>query len=116
MDFIDFETEGSNDKVRLMDGLHSRFDLGYPFDQDPENDPFCQHVYNPKNINRRPNINKEVNKKGNSNKKNRKDIQRNLEKKDRTKINRKGVGRPTTKPSNKLLCNYKQQSYHSQIV
>ena len=45
MDFLDFQTEPWSDKVRLMDGVHSRFDIGYPFDQNPEDNPFCDPDY-----------------------------------------------------------------------
>jgi len=44
VDFLDFQTEPRYDRVRLIDGLHSRFDLGYPFDQDQDS-PRCQEDY-----------------------------------------------------------------------
>merc|ERR1719215_1655577 len=55
---------------------------------------------NPKNIKRRPHIKKEVNKQGNSNKKIKQDVQRNLKKKkNRTNTNKKGS--PARKPNGK---------------
>ena len=41
MDFLDFETTIYHDKVMLLDGIHSRFGLTWPFFLDL-NDPRCQ--------------------------------------------------------------------------
>ena len=56
MDFLDFQTTRYEDKVMLLDGIHSRFGLTYPFYLD-QNNPRCQDEEN-KNVQRQKKKNK----------------------------------------------------------